>query len=218
MQIPDIQTHLASSDPQIRMRGLTALRSYEPEVAVPLLALQTNDNEAIIRSLVAMGLGYKQNEAAFQALLAMLENDADPNVRAEAASALSKYGKASIPHIVSAFYKHPHWLMRMSVLMAFVELKSPQVLFQLCLSAFVDTDPIVKETAVQCLALLADSSFAEDALLHLIAFAQSEQWQIRKAVAIALRAFSDSRAQEALVQLRKDTDYRVIAAILEQSL
>jgi HEAT repeat protein len=215
MNISDIQTNLDSLDPQHRMRGIVALKDYSAEVAVPLLIRRCHDQEVMIRSFVAMGLGYKQNEGAFNTLVSMLQQESDANVRAEITSALMKYGKAAIPFIFSTFYEHPHWLLRISILMALTEMDAPGVLFQLCLSASIDINVTVQETGIQCLTVLVNSMYEEDALLHLIAFARSERWQIRKQIAIALRHFSDPRAQEALNQLRQDPDYRVLAAILD---
>lgn len=215
MNLSEIQTNLTSQDPQQRMRGIVALKDYGADVAVPLLVQRAQDREVIIRSFVAMGLGYKQNEVAFETLVAMLAQEPDDNVRSEIASALTKYGTDAMPIVVKAFYDHPHWLMRMSVLMALMDADAPQELFQLCLAAFVDGNLTVQETAVGCLGTLANSTYAEDALLHLIAFAMSDRWEIRRQTAIALRQFSDPRAQEALNQLRQDADYRVLAAILD---
>jgi HEAT repeat protein len=215
MNIPDIEANLASPDPQERMRGLTALRHYDADVAVPLLTSRREDGEVIVRSFVAAGLGYKQNSDAFETLAAMLETELDPNVRAEVASALTKYGKAAIPYVVSAFYEYPDWLMRMSIILALTDMDSPQELFQLCLAAFVDPNPTVRETGVQCLAFLAGSSVEAEALSYLLEFASSEDWQVRRQTAIALRRFTNPKATAVLSQLRQDQDYRVVSAVLE---
>jgi HEAT repeat protein len=215
MSIAEIEANLANPDPQARLRGLTALRQYDAEVAVPLLVGKWDDQEMIVRSFVAMGLGYKQNTVAFETLVKMLETEKDSNVRSEVANALIKYGKAAIPYIVPAFYTYPDWLMRMSILMGLADMDSPQELFNLCLAAFVDPNLTVRQTGVQCLATLAGTDMEEDALLHLLAFAESESWDVRQQVAIALRGFSDFRADNALIKLQQDADYRVVSAVLD---
>jgi HEAT repeat protein len=215
MSLPEIQANLANPDPKARMRGITALKDYEADLAVPLLVQLHADREMMIRSFVAMGLGYKRNDIAFGTLTAMLKVETDNNVRAEVVSALIKYGHQAIPLVVPAFYHHPDWLMRMSILLALTEMDSPQELFQLCLAGFVDPNETVCETAVQCLGYLANSAVAEDALLHLLAFALSDRWEIRKQSALSLFHFTDARAAEALIQLRQDADYRVVAAVME---
>jgi HEAT repeat protein len=215
MNIPAIKASLASLDPQDRMRGLTALRHYEADVAVPLLTSRREDEEMIVRSFVAMGLGLKQNADAFATLVLILQTELDVSVRAEAASALTKYGKVAIPHVMQAFYAHPDWLMRISVLLALTAMDAPQELFQLCLAALVDPNPTVRETALECLAYLVGTTMEEDALLHLLAFARSERWQVRRQTAIALRRFADPRAAEILLQMQQDQDYRVVGTVLD---
>lgn len=84
MNLAQVKASLASSDPQDRMRGITALRHFAPEVAAPLLLNQLDDPEMIVRSFVVMGLGFKQSEAGFHQLLEVMHHDADANIRAEA--------------------------------------------------------------------------------------------------------------------------------------
>jgi HEAT repeat protein len=218
MDIPEIQTHLDSDNPQLRMRGLTALRSYGPEIAVPLLATRIHDSELMVRSFVAMGLGFKQNPEAFHLLTEMLKTEQDANIQAEIASALTKYGHPAIPYVTATFYENPHWIVRMSVLLALADMDVPESLFKLCLAAFVDSDPTVQETAIQCMATLAGTAYEEDTLLHLLAFAQSNKPSIRRQVAIALRHFPDLRAEEVLTQMLDDSDHHVVAAVLEGAL
>jgi HEAT repeat protein len=218
MDITEIQTHLASDNPQMRMRGLTALRSYSPDVAVPLLATRINDSELMVRSFVAMGLGFKQNSEAFAILTGMLKTEKDANIQAEISGALAKYGQPAIPYITQAFYDYPHWIVRMSVLLALADMDAPDSLFKLCLAAFVDSDPTVQETAIQCMVGLAGTAYEEDTLLHLLAFAMSNKPSIRRQVAIALRQFPDLRAEEALNAMRSDPDHHVVAAVLEGAL
>jgi HEAT repeat protein len=218
MEIPEIEAHLASDNPQMRMRGITALRAYNPEIAVPLLTSRIRDGEIMVRSFVAMGLGYKRNTEAFTALTLMLQDEKDSNVQAEAAGALCKYGAIAVPHVVQAFYDYPHWLMRLSILLALADMDVPETLFKLCLSAFGDADATVKETAIQCMAYLAGTPYEEDALRHLLVFALSDDGAVRRQAAISLRRFPDLRSEAALVELRNDVDHRVVAAVLEGAL
>ncbi|NJN49352.1 MAG: HEAT repeat domain-containing protein, partial [Alkalinema sp. RL_2_19] len=101
MELTAIATHLDSENPQDRMRGITALREYEPDVAVPLLMRCIDDAEVMIRSFVMMGLGLQTNpQKPTDRLLESLEQEDDPNVRAEAANSLGKYGNVAVPHLV----------------------------------------------------------------------------------------------------------------------
>ncbi len=215
MNLLEIQLNLASSDVQERLLAVAALRQYDAAIAVPLLASRRCDQMVLVRSFVAMGFGHQQNPEAFRFLVSMLETEVTANVRAEVASALIKYGKAAVSPIVRAFHRYPDWLMRMCILLSLSEMDSPQELFQLCLAAWVDSNLVVQETGVQCLASLVGTPLEEDALLHLLAFGQSEKWQIRRQTAIALRVFDDFRAVVRLSELQHDEEYRVVSSVLD---
>jgi HEAT repeat protein len=215
MNILEIQLNLSSSDVQERLLAVAALRQYDAAIAVPLLASRRCDQTVLVRSFVAMGFGHQQNPEAFRFLVSMLETEVTANVRAEVASALIKYGKAAVLPIVRAFHRYPDWLMRMSILLSLSEMNSPQELFQLCLSAWVDPNLVVQETGIQCLVALVGTPLEEDALLHLFAFGESEKWELRRQTAIALRQFTDSRARTALSAFQQDVDYRVVSAVLD---
>ena len=74
------------------MPALTQLRFCTEEDAVPLLVLGTQQQPFLVRSLSCSGLGYKRNEAGWEVLTRLLQQDSDPNVRAEAANAMVSYG------------------------------------------------------------------------------------------------------------------------------
>jgi HEAT repeat protein len=215
MNLDQIERELQSEDPSDRMRGITALREYEPEIAVPLLLTRAQDSEVMIRSFVVMGLGYKQNATAHDALLAILQNERDPNVRAEAANSLGKYGESSIPTLVKAFRENEHWLMRLSVLPILVEMNRHQEVFELCQCGLSGQDITVKTVALDSLASLVGTLFEAEALAILLAQVSATHWSIRRQVALSLKAFQDERAIAALSKLRRDPDYRVVAALLE---
>jgi HEAT repeat protein len=215
MDLTAIADHLDSENPQDRMRGITALRQYEPEVAVPMLMRCVNDSEVMIRSFVMMGLGYKQTPEAYNKLLAQLENEADPNVRAEAANSLSKYGKAAVPHLVKAFYTNLNWLMRLSIMPSLAQLDCPEELMNVCKVGLNDPNVTVKETAITYLMDFADGTKSDEALDLLLGYADSEHWNLRRQVALVLKSFPQDRAKELLDELRRDEDHRVVAAALE---
>lgn len=215
MDLTAISAHLDSDNPQDRMRGITALREYEPTVAVPLLIKCIEDSEVMIRSFVMMGLGYKQTPEAYDKLLDQLENEADPNVRAEAANSLAKYGDVAIPHLVKAFHNNLNWLMRMSIIPAVARLDCPDELMELCQAGLRDADATVKETAITYLMDFATGKRSDEALELLLSYVDSEHWNLRKQTALVLKAFPQKAAKEALITLRHDADHRVVAAALE---
>ena len=215
MNLHQIETLINSPDPQERMRAITELRHYTPEVVVPLLKKRMYDQEFVIRSFVAMGLGYKQTEAAFTALLELLADDRDSNVRAEAANSLAKYGDRAIPHLAQLFARDSHWLVRQSILAALEPIDCPEVFLELCLLGIEGQDPVVQQAAIANLSLLQGTSEAEKALEILLSLASSDATEIRAQVARVLIDFDEPRARAALMELRNDTDYRVLGATLE---
>ena len=215
MDISEIKASLDSRDSQDRLRALTALREYEPDVVVPLLKAKLRDPEFLVRSFVAMGLGRKQRADAFEALIDMLETDRDHNVRAEAANSLSLYGEAAIPHLVEAFLANDHWLIRRSIIAALMELSDPEALFKVCLVALNDQDLTVQESSIDCLGFLANSSKSAEALQQLLLRVNADWWRVRLHVAKSLKPFNAPEAKAALQQLRQDEDHRVVGAAME---
>jgi HEAT repeat protein len=215
MNLDEIQLSLASSDPQVRMRGLVALRGIEPEVAAPILINQVDDPEMIVRSFVMMGLGYKRSDEGFAMLLKVMDEDADSNIRAEAAGALAKFGSVSVPHLVHHFYQDQHWLSQMTVVLALPDLNCPKEFLEVACVASNSTEGAVRSTAIEQLPSLLGTPYEESALQELLNHVADEDWTVRRNVALALRAFDDDRARDALTMLRRDSNYQVLAATLE---
>ena len=215
MDLAKIKTCLASSDSQERMKAITALRSYDSEVAVPLLIDTKNDREFLVRSFVAMGLGKKQNADSFAALLEMMKFDRDPNVRAEAANSLSFFGAVAAPHLALMFDQDDNWLVRRSILAALAELKCLEELFEVCITGIEGEDQSVEESSINCLSIFAGTNKQDLALEKLLALMNDDSWRIRLQVAKSLGKFDSAQAQKALEQMKADKDHRVIGAVLE---
>ncbi len=215
MDLPQLQELIKGDNPQDRMRAITALRHCDAEIAVPLLLECAADQELIIRSFVAIGLGKKHTPVAYEALLEMLSSDRDPNVRAEAANSLASYGPQAIPHLVQAFQSYSDWVIRFSILPALAELQDPDALWIICQDALQDPEPMVREAAIDQFPYFHDTFYHDQGLEILLTLVQAERWQTRQQVAIALAKFDDIRAQTALMHLRTDRDYRVVAAALQ---
>ncbi|MDJ1168385.1 HEAT repeat domain-containing protein [Roseofilum sp. BLCC_M154] len=219
MELHQIQTALNSSNSQDRLRAVTALKDHSSEDAVPLLMSKINDPDFLVRSFVAMGLGRKQSPDSFPALLELLKRDPDPNVRSEAANALSYAGQVAISHLVIAFHQDDHWLLRRSIIAALADLGHPEALLEVCLCGLDGDDITVTEASIEGLACLANTPKQQAALNALLPLITSPQWRIRRKVAWALQKFADSETtQEALQTLSQDQDHRVVAALLENRL
>ncbi|MBC7516209.1 MAG: HEAT repeat domain-containing protein [Alkalinema sp. FL-bin-369] len=215
MTLEEIQFNLNSENPQLRMRGLTALRQVEPEVAAPILLAQAADPEMIVRSFVMMGLGYKRSDAGFAKLVEVMEDDADSNIRAEAAGALAKFGPVAVPYLVRHFHQDQHWLSRMTVVLALPDLCCPQEFLEVATIAANSTEAAVRSSALEQLPMLLETPYAEEALVVLLNHVSDPVWSVRCNVVLGLRMFDDDRAREALLLLRNDEDHRVVAATFE---
>jgi len=180
-----LRLSVASGDPARAMPALAALREVPPEQAVPLLLLGLQQETFMIRSLSCAGLGYKQSELGWEALVAALQRDDDPNVRAEAANALVSHSvERAWPLLRDAFVANDHWLVRCSILSAMAELVDVPLawLLELARLAIADADGTVRVGGAEILGRLVAEGSAE--------------------------------ARAALVALQADPDHRVVAAVL----
>ena len=176
---------IASGDPARAMPAIAALREVPPEQAVPLLLLGLQQETFMIRSLSCAGLGYKQSEPGWDALVAALLHDDDPNVRAEAANALVSHSvERAWPLLRDAFVANEHWLVRCSILSAMAELIDVPLpwLLELARLAIADGDGTVRVGGAEILGRLVAEGSAE--------------------------------ARAELVPLQADSDHRVVAAAL----
>lgn len=190
MDLELLKQDIVSGDPSRSMPALVGLRAAEVEQAVPLLLLGLEQEVFMVRSLSCAGLGEKRNEAGWQALLAALRHDGDPNVRAEAANALVSHGVARAwPLLREAFVRDGQWLVRCSILSALAEQPEmgPAALLELAKLAVADGDGSVRVGGTEILGRL-----------------------VREATEPGITA----AARERLVGLQQDEDHRVVAAAL----
>lgn len=217
MELHQIEACLASPDPQNRMKAMVELRNHAPEVVVPLLKQRIHDQEFIVRSFVAIGLGNKQTEEGFEALLSLIQTEPDANVVAEAANSLEKFGERAIPHLIQLFKHNAHWLVRQSIFAA-LEGAQPEVLLQLCRWGWEGEDLVVKCNAIATLGQLRGTPQESAALTILLEAAIADADLVRVQVARTLKGFEDPRAKAALAKLRQDPNLRVVGATLESLL
>ena len=159
-----------------------------------------------------------KNDAAFEALLKMLVDDKDPNVRAEAANSISYYGDRSISHLRQTYEADDHWLVRRSIIAAIADLDRPQELLEICEIGIAGDDQPVMEACINCLGLLADTEQQPRALELLISLAEDESWRVRFQVARSLGKYDHPDAIAVLNKLKTDEDHRVVGAVLESTI
>ena len=218
MELNQIKAYLDSPNPQSRLKAIVELRNHQPSVVVPLLKQRMYDKEFVIRSFVAMGLGYKRTLEGFQSLLDLIENDGDPNVKAEAANSLANYGEKATPHLVELFKSEPHWLVRQSIFAVLDEIGSPDIVLQLSNWALEGDDLVVKLAAIANLGRLKETPLEQEAINLLCELSTAQTVAIRVQVARVLGLFESPKARAALAQLRHDPDHRVVGATLETML
>jgi len=173
-------------DPSRAMPALAGLREVAVEQAVPLLLLGLEQSMFMVRSLSCAGLGVKQNEAGWQALVAAMQGDEDANVRAEAANSLVSHSlERAWPLLRDGFAADQQWLVRCSILSALAEQPAidPAWLLELASMAITDADGTVRVGGAEILARL-------------------------------VREQGAAEARVLLQQLQADPDHRVVAAAL----
>ena len=173
-------------DPSRAMPALVGLREVPLEQAVPLLLLGLEQSMFMVRSLSCAGLGVKQNEAGWQALVASMQGDEDANVRAEAANSLVSHSlERAWPLLRDVFAADQQWLVRCSILSALAEQPAidPAWLLELASMAITDADGSVRVGGAEILARL-------------------------------VREQGAAEARALLQQLQADPDHRVVAAAL----
>ena len=129
------------------MPALVGLRDGTVEEATPLFLLGLEQGPFVIRSMSCAGLGIKRSPQGQQALVRVLREDGDANVRAEAANALASYGvDESWPVLRQAFAADTQWLVRCSILAALAEqpAMTPARLLELASMALEDGDGTVR--------------------------------------------------------------------------
>lgn len=215
MNLAEIESLLESDNPQARMKGITELRHYQPNIVVPRLKRLMDDREFLVRSFVAMGLGHKRTDEGYVLLLKILEYETDQNVIAEAANSLAKHGQQSLPHLMRLFEQQSHWLVRQSILAAVAEMESPAQLLRLCTLAYAGDDVIVAQAGLTFVEELVGTAEAHAALDLLLSATTSPRSELRAQTARTLRHFDDPQAAEALLRLRQDDDFKVVGATLE---
>jgi len=218
MDIADIKDLLSNEDPQLRLRGLVALKDHDSEAAVPLLIGQRQDEAFLVRSFVAMGLGRKRSEAAYATLLEMLPMESDHNVQAEIANSLGLYGNRAVGRLMQLFHENTNWLVRRSILAILPEMECPQELLEIALVALQDPDETIAQAGISTLGMLADTEQAQAALTALLPMVEADSWRSRMYLAYALKLFDAKAAKDALIRLRQDSHHKVVAAALENLL
>ncbi|NER78741.1 MAG: HEAT repeat domain-containing protein [Leptolyngbya sp. SIO1D8] len=195
--------------------ALNELAKMPSEQAVPVLQELTQAQNFQTRRLAVMGLGNHRTEASFQVLEAVLAQEQDGNVLAEAANSLFEFGDVSIPLLQTLFFQQSHWLTRQTVLSILMEADYPEVLLTIIREGLQDNVQTVKETAILALGPLMNGPFENQALELLIELASATNWRDRWRTATTLSLSTSSVGKQLLANLCQDDNHYVVAAALE---
>ncbi|MBM5814066.1 MAG: HEAT repeat domain-containing protein [Cyanobacteria bacterium M_DeepCast_100m_m1_067] len=185
---------IVSGDPSRAMPALVGLREVPVEQAVPLLLLGLEQSIFMVRSLSCAGLGVKQSEVGWQALVNAVQHDEDANVRAEAANSLVSHSlERAWPLLREVFAADQQWLVRCSILSALAEQPTidPAWLLELAAMAITDADGTVRVGGAEILGRLVRDHDRDRG-----------------------DGNGDGEARALLLQLQGDSDHRVVAAAL----
>ncbi len=218
MNLEELKSNLNSDQFHQKLTAVKALQTHPTEVALPLLLDIKEDEQFLIRSLVAMGLGKQQSPESFDTLREMMENDQDHNVRAEAANSLSLFGEKSIPYLRKTFEEDNNWLVRISILAALMDLHSFSAIIEVCLLGIEGEDWSVKQSCITYLGCLVGTEKETEALETIIKLSEDSDWQTRVQIVEPLSNFSQLQAQQTLAKLRQDSDHRVVACVLNHNI
>jgi HEAT repeat protein len=219
MELTEIQANLQQQDYQFRLKAIAALKDYPVETAFPLLKQHQQDNEFLVRSFVARELGRCLTDESFATLLEIMRCDNTPNVRAEAANSLSLFGIVSAAHLTHTFIQDDHWLVRRSILAALCDLGCHGEVWEVTREAIGNLEDLAtREAAIRALGVLTNTEQATGAIALLSELSNDADWRVRQQAAYALKSFDRQSAKDLLIQLRQDSDHRVVAAALEDLL
>ncbi len=186
----------AASHPSadVRRSSLTALASTgDPRVAGPL-ALALDDPDAGVRLAALRGLARSRVDAGFfESRVDELLRDADPNVRAEAASMTGERGLGILATMIGSAQEQD----------AVAALRvAPAKLLDRAIERVQAPAPRVRAAALECAARLAEEPPLE--LRALLELRSDPEPLVRRAAVLVLAGYDDPQALEALANCLTD--------------
>lgn len=216
-QFQEINTNLRSSRIDFRKKALDKLVTFDSTEAIPILKELAKEKDFGLRCWAMMGLRAYQTTESFAFLNQVLEQEQDTSVLAEAANSIFEFGDEAIAPLQDLFDRCDYWLVRHTIVSVLVESEDPQVLLQIATKAIADSEQTTKEIGILALNRLLNTELKEEALSIFTELVTAEHWRTRWRTAIALSKSTEPQAKKLLAQLRKDENYRVVAAALEQN-
>ncbi len=176
------------------------------------------DTDAHIREQATRGLWDSDDRVCIRPLIALLQNDPSPRVKAAAAAALSKFAamaqdskliardgdriRSALLAVIDKDDEHPE--VRRRAIEAVSHFDTPEV-SGIILSAYFDGDPKLKQSAVYAMGRSSDSRW----LPYVLRDAQDDDPAIRYEAANAIGQLGDETTVPHLIMLVKDDDDQV---------
>ncbi|MGK7911080.1 MAG: HEAT repeat domain-containing protein [Synechococcus sp.] len=217
-RIVHLEAELRSPALNIRKDALDELAELPSEIAIPILQRLAAEPDFALRRLAVMGFGNHPTQTSFEALQAILEDEQDANVLAEAANSIFEFGDPAISILQDVYRRNEHWLVRQTVLALFTEGNRPGVLLSTAVEAIGNDNPMLRETGILALGQLAESDVSQTAFETLALMAKDNRWRNRWRAAIALKLFDTPEAKQLLAKLKQDEHFRVVAAALDSDM
>ena len=215
-RLQQIEILLRSQRIDQRKAALDELATVDSNLAVPILKKLATEQDFGLRCMAMMGLSNHLTDDCFAYLKNVLEQEKDNSVLAEAANSIYDFGQKAIAPLQDLYDRCDYWLVRHTIVAVLAENEDPQVLLDIAKKAIQDENQMTKETGILALSRILNTPLKNEAFELFKVIAADKYWRNRWRVAIALTASQEPPAKELLAQLQKDSDYRVVAAALEQ--
>ena len=189
-----------------------ALQRINDPRAVPALLDLLNGEGQLTRAFAARGLGQAKDPRAGGPLLAIADNAGDPTaVRIQAVRALAQLGTPKAAAVMRRLIVSPKTdqNLQLEAITALSQLRSPDMV-ELLIDVASASWPAARAAALQALARTDVDTF----IAAMSGLDPDPHWSVRAALATVLGDLGRERAQPPLTAMLKDSDQRVLPAVL----
>ena len=186
-------------------------RINDPRASTALLDLLNGEGQ-LTRAFAARGLGQIKESRAAAALMTIADSAAEPAaVRVQAVRALALLGTPKAAAVMRRLIVSPKvdQNLQLEAITALSQLRSPDAV-EMLLDLISAPWPAARAAALQTLARTDVDMF----ITAISGLEPDPHWSVRAALATALGDLGRERAQPRLTEMLRDTDQRVIPAVL----
>ncbi|MFS8801111.1 HEAT repeat domain-containing protein [Synechococcus sp. R6-5] len=206
--LPALLELLNSQDLGNRLRAINKARELPGPEALTLLQRAIHDENARVRYAAISQMGTLSGvdpNLLLPILQRSLREDPEFDVRAAAAAALGDLKQPqALADLLEAYRRETEWLVRFSIIAALGELGNPAA-FDTLVEALQDKSELITTAAAAALGDLGDPR----AIPYLDPLIDSDDWQLRYRVCIALAKLGTEAARAGLTRLAQDSQEQV---------